>query len=472
MGSYARTGYMAVIAEVTENTAVKPTNFVPFMSEDIVPQWGATPAMPISANRSRQLRPIGTAIEAPSGNVSIEVEPKTVGFFLKGIFGALTSGRYFPISSVSGTFTVGETITGGTSSATATILAVSKEADYLLVGAPTGTFTAAGEAITGGSSGATASLGVNSASVYGHQGLAPQNSLPTFTVEFAFDNEAYRYTGVRFHSIELSQKDNIITADVGLFARAVFHHGRVTAALASGSGSKTILLDQTTGLAASDTIKVFRPSTGAFLDFASSGVKTHSVGSVASETSIIVTDLQTSLVAGDLIVLAPQTASYSVDKEFSWIGGSVARLSGTSLTAALAAAGDSIEDFELKLTNEMEGRHGANGVNVINRFPAKNFLKGLTGEGKFNRTYTDMTYIDLLRRSAQVAAAIQHIGSEISTGINYRLEWRVPSAVFDAFNANMSDDDLLDQEMSFKTYYNSTSAFEHKVLLVNTTSSY
>lgn len=472
MGSYGRTGYMAVIAETSENVAVKPTNFIPFMSEDIVPEWGSTPAMPIAANRSRQLRPIGTAIEAPSGTVDLEVEPKTIGFFLKGVFGALTSGRFFPISSVTGTFVVGETVTGGTSSATATIVAVSKEADYLLMGAPTGTFTAAGEAITGGTSGATATLGVNSSTVYGHQGLAPQNSLPTFTVEFAFDNEAYRYTGVRFPSIQLAQKDNIITAQVGLFARAVFHHGRVTAALSSGSGSKTITLDQTTGLVAGDTIKVFRPSTGAFLDFSASNVKTHTVGTVASETTITVTDLQTALAVGDLVMLAPQTASYSVDKEFSWIGGTVARLSSTSLTAALSASGDSIEDFELKLNNEMEGRHGANGVNVINRFPAKNFLKGLTGEGKFNRTYTDMSYIDMLRKSTSVAAAIQHIGSEISTNINYRLEWRVPSFVFDAFNPSMADDDLLDQEMSYKTYYNSTSAFEHKVLLVNTTSSY
>jgi len=472
MGSYSRTGYLALVQESSENTAVKPTVFVPIMSQDIVTEYGATPAMPIAANRSRNLRPIITAIAPPSGSVKILVEPKTIGYFLKGVYGAISTGRFFAISGVTGTFAVGETVTGGTSSATATVVAVSAESDYLLVGAPTGTFTAAGETITGGTSSATATLGVNSSTVYGHQFTAPQNSLPTFTIEIGFDNEAYRYTGVRFNSFEsIGQEDNIIAAEVGIFARSEFKHARVTAVLSSGAGSKTISLDQTTGLVALDTIKVFRPSTGAFLDFSASSVKTHTIGTVASETSITVTNLQTALAVGDLIVLAPQTPSYTIDKEFSWIGGSVARL-GTTMSGALSATADSLEDFELKLVSELEGKHGANGVNVINRFPSANFLKGLTGEGKINRTYTDMTYLDKLRNNTQVSLQISHQGSLITSSLYYRLDWRTPNAIFDAFNPNLGDDDLLEQEMPFKFYYDSTQGYIHKALLVNTTSSY
>tara|TARA_R110000787_G_scaffold56820_3_gene130365 strand:+ start:6122 stop:7033 length:912 start_codon:yes stop_codon:yes gene_type:complete len=61
----------------------------------------------------------------------------------------------FTISSVSGTFTAGETITGGTSSFTAVVDAYTAAATTITVRALTGVFTAT-ETITGGSSGATA----------------------------------------------------------------------------------------------------------------------------------------------------------------------------------------------------------------------------------------------------------------------------------------------------------------------------
>ncbi len=465
MGSYSRTAYMALKVETTENTAVKPNVFIPLVSEDINTEWGSTPAMPVSANRAKNLRPIKTAIPAPTGTINLLAEPTIMGYFLRGVFGAVTSGRWFPISSVTGTFTVGETVTGGTSSATATVLAVSAEGDYLLVGAPTGTFTAAGEALTGGSSGATATLGVNASTVYGHEFKAPQSSLPTFTVEFGFDNEAYRYTGVRFNSLNsIAQSDNIITAAIGFMARAEFKHARVTAVTVAGS-TKTISVDQTTGLVATDNIKIFRPSTGAF-------VESNTVSSITNEGAFVVATLANNTAVGDLIVLAPQTPSYSVDKEFSWIGGSVARIADT-IAASISASAESIEDFELSMTNELESRHAATGTNVVNRFPAKNFLKGIEGNGSLTKTYIDQTFLDRLRNSTQTAVRITHTGQQISsTGVYATLEWRVPSVVFGAFNPAISEDDLLNQEMPFDMYYSSTYGYIGKAVLVNATSSY
>src|SRR5690606_18516048 len=154
----------------------------------------------------------------------------------------------------------------------------------------------------------------------------PQSSLPTYTVEFGYENEAIRYTGVRFSALaSLAQGDNIITGNITFFARAAFRVGKITAITASGAGSQTITVDQTTGLAASDTVKIFRKGTG-FIDFSGSGVKTHTINAISSETAFTVTNLETSVAVGDLVVLAPQTASYTIDKEFSWIGGSTAKL--------------------------------------------------------------------------------------------------------------------------------------------------
>lgn len=464
---------MALKVESVENTAVKPNVFIPLMSEDIVTEWGATPATPVSGNRSLNLRPIGTAIPAPMGTINLLAEPKTIGYFLRGVFGSVTSGRFFSLSSVVGTFTVGETVTGGTSGATATVLAFSSEGDYLLMGAPTGTFTVTGENITGGSSGATAALGVNASTVYGHEFASPQSSLPTFTVEFGFDNEAYRYTGVRFNALNsIAQEDNIITAAIGFIARSEFKHARITAITTSGAGAKTITVDQTTGLAASDTVKIFRPSTGAFLDFVSAGVKTHTINAVSSETAFTVTNLETSIAVGDLVVLAPQTPSYTIDKEFSWIGGSAAAFDDT-ITESLAETPQCIEDFEFVMTNEIEARHCASGVNVANRFPSKHFLKGLTGSGSITKTYIDMTFLDRLRRNAQTALLVSHTGQQIgTTGVYYKLQWRCPNAIFDAFNPSISEDDLLNQEMPFQMYYASDDGFMFKALLVNNVTSY
>ena len=59
------------------------------------------------------------------------------------------------ISNVSGTFQTDETVTGGTSGATGTIVTVAT--DYLVIDVSSGTFQV-GETITGGTSGATATV--------------------------------------------------------------------------------------------------------------------------------------------------------------------------------------------------------------------------------------------------------------------------------------------------------------------------
>lgn len=468
--SYSRLGYMAIKAETTENTAVTPNVFVPIMSEDIVTEWGETPSMPVVAQRALNIRPLDTAIAAPTGTVNILIEPKTIGYFLKAVYGAVSTGQLMKMSSATGNWAVGDTVTGGTSAKTATVAYVSSELDYLLITSPSGAFTV-GETITNAGTG-TGTLVSHDATVYGHQFTAPQSSLPTFTIEFGFQNEAYRYTGVRFNSLALAQSDNIVTAALGMIARAEFKHARVTAITTSGVGAKTISLDQTTGLVASDSIKVFRPSTGTFLDFVSTGVKTHTVATIPGETSITVTNLETSLAVGDLLVLAPQTPSYTVVDEFTWIGGSTVKSSST-VTLALAATADSVEDFEMELVNEIEPRHSANGLNVKDRFPAKNFLKGLTGTGKINRTYTDQTYLDKLRNGTASAFQIKHQAGAIGSTIQYyTLDFRVPKAIFQAFNPSISEDDLLNQEMSYDMYYDTTSGYFHKCLLTNDIASY
>lgn len=471
---YSRLAYLALKPEVTENTALLPTVFMPITALDVVTQWSNTPSVPILGVRNNRINPVRNAIDAPTGSLTVQVEPKTFGYLLKAVFGSVTTGRYFPISSVSGTFTVGETVTGGTSSATATVLAVSKEADYLIMGSPTGTFTAAGEALTGGSSGATATLGVNAATVYGHEFKAPQTSLPTYTVEVGYETEAYRMTGVRFPAFNsVTSEDNIITAELALMARAEFKHARVTATLSSGAGSKVILVDQTQGLATSDTIKIYRPGTG-FLDFSAASTKTHTIGSISAGVSVTVTNLETSLAVGDLLMLAPQTPSYTVSKEMSWIGGSVARI-GSTISAAIAASAStlSLEMFDIAIVNEMESRHAANAQSIAGLFPTANHLKAFTGNGTLRRAYSDMTLMDRMRNLTQTALQVRHTSDQIaSTGVYETLDWRLPYVVFGPFHPPLAEDALLDEEVPFDLFRESTAGYSAKALLVNAVTTY
>lgn len=469
MSSYSRLGYMALKAEVTENTAVTPDTFVPIMSEDIVTQWGDVPAVPIQANRAMNLRAIETAIEPPTGTVTVLLEPKTMGHFLKGVYGSVTSGQLMKMTSASGDWAVADTVTGGSSATTATVAAVSSELDYLLVTSPSGLFTD-GETITNGSTG-TGTLTQHDATVFGHEFTAPQNSLPTYTVEFGFDDKSYRYTGVRFNNITFNQTDNVMSAEITLTSRTNFLHTRVTAVIASGAGSKAIPVDQTTGVIAADTIKVFRPGTG-FLDFSATGVKTHTIDSVTGQDTITVTNLEVSLAVGDLVMLAQQTVSLSIDREFAWIGGTSVVIDD-DITVAITGTEACIEDFETTLENEIEARHCAVGTDVVDRFPSKNLLKGLTGNGSLTRVYQGDDFLDRLRNNTQTAIYILTEGKQIaSTGQNFGFDLRMPDVQLQPFNANLSEDDLLNQEMEWTMYYSDDDGYSAKALLTNDITSY
>ena len=469
---YSRAAYVAIKKETTERVAVTPDVFIPFLSESMATELSGTLSKSIMANRALVYDMIEGQIPAPEGEISLNIEPITIGHFLAAAAGAVTSGNYFPITSPSAAFTVGETITGGTSTETATVAAYSSEGDYMLVTSPSGEFTD-GETITGGTSSSTATLTKADNNVYGHESLSPQNSIDdTYTLEIGLDDEVIRYVGVRFHSLANAQGDNIVTSTISVSARAQYRLARVTAAVTAGAGSQTISTKQTTGLAASDSIKVYRRGTG-YLDFSAATVKTHTVDAVTDELNFTITNLETSLAVGDLIVLAPQTPSYSSEKELTWSGGSVVRI-GASIATALTATPDCIEDYELNLINNIEYRHCADGINQINRYPGKAFTAGFDATGKFMRTYTDVTYMDRLQAIEQTAFQIVHTGGEISTAtdFDYMLDIRVADARFQPFETSIAEDDLLNQDMDFQVLDSLTDGYAIKTLLVNTETSY
>lgn len=469
MNSFSREGYLAIKKETTENTAVTPDVFIPMMSEDITTEYQPVTATPIVGSRVLNQNDIPNMIAPPTGTLTVLLEPQTAGHFFNGCYGDEAVGTLVEISSLSGDFTVGETITGGTSTETATVVATSTEGDYVLVSSLSGDLTV-GETITGGTSSETATVVSGVTGRTGHEFTAPKASLDTYTVEIGYQNEVRRFMGVRFNQIEFSQTDNIIQGAVGVLARSAFHNAYVTAAVTSGAGSQTINVDQTTGLVASDTIKVYRPGTG-YLDFSAASTKTHTIDAVSSETAFTITNLETSLQVGDLIVLAPQTPSYTTDREFSFIGGTEIAIED-DITTAVSASCASVEDFTISLVNTLEPLHTACGTNFVDRFPSRHVLAALEGTGSFTRTYTDQTFIDKLRKNRDQAMYLKTVGREIgSTGTNYEMRVFFPNIQFDNFDANLDTNSVIKEEIPF-TGYESTDGYFQKVLLVNDTASY
>jgi len=468
MNSFSREGYLAIRKEVVENVALTPNIFIPLMSEDISTEYQPSTATPIAADRTINQRAVPNMIPSPSGTLTVLAGPKTLGHFLNGVFGDNSQGVLVEVSALAGQLDVGETLTGGTSGETATVVKSSNENDYILVSGLSGNFTV-GETLTGGTSGETATVLSSDVNRLGHEFTAPSDSLDTYTVEIGYKTKAKRYTGVTFNQIEFTQSDNIIQAAIGVLARSSFHNTVVEASLSSGAGTQTINVDQTTGLASGDSIKVMRD--GVYLDFSSSSVKTHTIDSVVSETSITITNLETTLLPGDLIVLAPQVPTYSTDREFSWIGGSIVSVEDDIVTAVTAPCA-SIEDFTFSLVNTLEPLHAACNVNFINRFPSKHILAGLEGSGSLTRTHVDVEFIQKLRKNKDQSVYQKHIARNIpSTSLKYELRLYAPTVQFDAFDANLDTNALIKEEIGYNLY-KSTAGYTAKALLVNDVATY
>ena len=387
--------------------------------------------------------------------------------FIRGIFGGVTSGRYMPFSGGSGTFTVGETITGGTSSSTATVDFVGH--DFLLLSSPSAAFTD-GETVTGGTSAATGVVVAYDTTVYGHAASVPDNSPVSYSLQFNYGDTAIRYMGVYFTGMDaLAQSDNIITLGVKIMAHGQFRHAKVTAITSAGAGAKTINVDQTYGLVATDTIKIFRPSTGLFLDFASAGVKTHTVGTVASTTSITITNLETALAVGDLLVLAPQTASYTEGNEFIWIGGAT-----FSIGAALASlTAYPVEDFTFVIGSEYEERHAADGNDFEDLFPYTLIQKSVEANGTLNSYYQNESLYQHLRDVTVRALQMKTVGAQIgSTGMYNELRVWVPNTRFQPYSTSIEQDNVVNEEVPFAGFYDSTAGFLARALVVNDVTSY
>jgi hypothetical protein len=466
--TYSRVCSASLIKEAVSGTPLTPTTFFPFIEEKITTEYGYLDSMPVQGLRTKRLRPVKNKIAAPAGDLLINVEPRTIGHFLRGLCGGFLSGAYLPYTPALGAFAVGDVITQAVTGFTATVVGVDLVHNVLVVTGATGVFSTT-NAITGAPSTATGTPTFFNAAVYAHMGSIEATSEVSYSMQFNYTDRAIRYFGVRFFGLDqLAQSDNFIQANIKVMAKAQFRHAKVEAITASGAGAKTITLDQTSGLVAGDTIKLYRPGTG-FLDFVSAGVKTHTIGTVPTELTLTVTNLETATAVGDLIMLAPQTPSYTISNEMFWIGGS--QISTGATVDAMTVK--NIEEFNIMLTNEYEERHSAYGLNLVDRFPTALLRKGYEANGMIKFYNQNEDYMKLQRLNTAQALKFASYGALLSATVQ-REEMRItfPQVYFNPFQNNINSEDIINDEVNWAGFYDTTEACLAKILLINAATSY
>lgn len=85
--SYTKLGYLVIKKEATAGTALYPDQPIEILSESMKTDWAFTIVDSIAGNRSNNMRPVLDKVGVATGDFEIIVEPNNVGFFFNGAFG-------------------------------------------------------------------------------------------------------------------------------------------------------------------------------------------------------------------------------------------------------------------------------------------------------------------------------------------------------------------------------------------------
>lgn len=146
--------------ESTSGTAVAVSVWIPKSGGVLTPKY-TTQEDPSAYGVIDAIKDVETTKALTEIDIEGEPRDKWFGHILTAAFGSAYSCVKHPISSISGTFTEGETITESTSSATGTLRRNDQGAGtpVLYIVPVSGTFVGGGKTLTGGTSGATATNG-------------------------------------------------------------------------------------------------------------------------------------------------------------------------------------------------------------------------------------------------------------------------------------------------------------------------
>jgi len=227
---------------------------------------------------------------------------------------------------------------------------------------------------------------------------------PTYTYEFQVAGAAYveRFFGCRISKLSFAQVDNVIKLTMDIVGQKAFSNAKVTKEATSGT---ELLVDQTSGLTTSDSIKVLNAST--FTEIAE-----YTIAAIVSETELTVSTISDTLPVDALVVIASQSPTYSLSSDLIYKGGSCYKI-GVDIDNTSSRA---IEDFTFEFNRESESFFAACGYDVVSRMASAIKLKSVDAIGSMKKYYDTQEYLDKLRQKEDFAARLKILGA--ATGTN------------------------------------------------------
>jgi len=99
---------MSIVPETTAGVAITPTTYLRILSESIETNFASVAVQEIAGSRERNIRTVAGKVEV-GGDVVFFAEPKVIGHFLRGLFGAPTTQTLVASTSFRHVFEVTDT---------------------------------------------------------------------------------------------------------------------------------------------------------------------------------------------------------------------------------------------------------------------------------------------------------------------------------------------------------------------------
>ncbi len=217
-----------------------------------------------------------------------------------------------------------------------------------------------------------------------------KNTLNKYTIDIALAAApwVHRFYGCAITKLAFGQDNNAIKCTASVMPTKAFISARVTTAASSGTA---LLVDQTDGLVATDTLLVIRnASNGTFTT-----VGELTVTSVTDGTTLVVSTIGVSIAVGDVIHIkraASTAVTYVQCQPFQFSNGT-----GVFTGDDIDNTAERItEDFSVELENDME-RHFGSGLDEGKRYPYDIVIKGYKAKAKLSKFFDSDEYLDRLR---------------------------------------------------------------------------
>jgi hypothetical protein len=299
-------------------------------------------------------------------------------------------------------------------------------------------------------------------------------AIPIYTLDFyQYDigtrGLTERYYGCRFGQLMIDENNGVLEGSVSIMAQGAFIVEEIgTATTATGT---TVILSKTAGLTTSDTL---------ILGWGTANEEEVTISNInADGVTLTVSATANNHAQGDRCVIKPQTASFTLGKQFTFYGGTTTgsnalqgggskMLYGATLGAATNVL--YIESFGFDFGQELEARHAAGGYTHTDSYPRVILQKGYEATVKFSQYFQSPEFQNVVRRREPIAAIFEaHAGNIDSAATNLEtLKIEMPEIYIKPHAIDLGEDEILNEQMEAVIYSSASNGFVTRFTVVNT----